>query len=1024
MQIQAYQVAALAARLPRYSVASISGTPYIGTDAWPGDTLDITPATVTAGFPIPSPLSTLSLAIAGIGKGDPATYTLLTGDVGQSTQVTQASTNTLGTVSASSNTITPVVVQRAWDQGLVGGNTAFPIHYSVTQYLNNGGQGVRQPFFAFNSTSTTYGGTLDGNGWPTSSFSVMLSATIGGLDGQLKAGTYKCAYRSVSQASTVTVLQSCTVSNISNTNPNTGINDGVTTYFTLVIPFAQNPMLSFSGGIQYLDIPRDGVTYTYGGPEFWPVNLAHFGQFSVARHMDLCQANIAEKVWSDRNTARPEYGPTQPGNSYSWERLARYFKAQAQYAGSRSILAWINPPGTLDPTATQSNNYAYQLPTLLNTILAGVSLQLAVELGDEPWNASLGGGALFSANLHAAETETQCLPWYLGETSNISSIVGNGDGTVTVTTSSPLSAIPLPDGSTFAITNGMQVVVNHQQANSTWGAGSITPDPNSTVDGTIVSVPVTVLSSNSFKYTSNGTTSATLGAPSGGNQMAFFFNLASNLIKDGNSLNIFDLGNKVHIRRTFLTQQIWSAVRPQDKFILNLQQYGSTATGAMTNSKFAFPYARYLGAGSDAWYWGPAVAPYVKPSGLPYTGTAASGGTTVTGVPWASTAIVGDQISVLGAGVAGAALATTVAAGSSGTTLNIVDTISTTVNAGTINYVYGPSASVTASIDGTSGIMTVTGGSGLMVGMMANGTPATLAFGTRITSQIDATHWQLNIPQAVSSTTITFAQTDGLVNAMLSAVPSFALTLASHIYSCMRWGKRPLVYEGGPDTQSFPNQQVAIHTNPAMQTVVSTLLDAWFNQGGKEFAFFSVNPAVFSNSLEGFWSALQAYTDTASPKIAAITGFATRPLAYADAYEPGLVFGPSGGPGTYVEGISQLRLGWQGFYVNGMVACAGSTTHRSLEVLRNLPRGRRYALKVTGSDSAAGTLADIYIDGTLAGTVTMAHNGNATSAGTTPGDSTLLQLGELARGAHRIMVDFPAGRGANVGIFSITLVKY
>lgn len=1028
MQIQSYQVAALAAILPKVSLATISGTPYLGTDAWVGDTLDVTPASVTAGFPIPSPLSVLSLAIAGIGKGDPMTYVVQAGDIGQSTVATQTSANSVGSVSATSNTIAPVAVQRAWDQGLVGVNCSTQTEATVLQFLNNAGQGGRLPYYTFNNTGSLYSGGIDANGWPTATFTILISATPGtGLDGQIPAGTYQCSYRSVGQASVITALQGCTVSGI------TQDVDGVTTHFQCVIPTGQNPCLSFTGGVQYLDIPRDGVTPTYGGPEFWSTNLAHFGQFSTIRAMDMCNANANEVGWADRNTgaqARPEKGPTQPARFFSWERIARYIKAQVQYPGSRTRQFWINPPGILDPTLTQSNNYAYQLPTLLNTILSGVSVQLVVELGDEPWNASLGTGLVYSTNLHAAETETQCLPWYVGETSHITSIVGDGAGNVTVTTVSPTSAMPLPDGSTFAITLGMPLIVNHQQLNSTWGAGSITPDPTYVGDGTVVSGVggVTAVTANSFTYKANGSPSGALGAATGGNQMAFFFNLASNLIKDGWSLNIFDLGNKVHIRRTFQTQQIWSAVRPSDKFILNLQQYGSTVSGAMTNSKFAFPYARYLGAGSDAWYWGTAVAPYVKPTGLPYTGTATSGGTSITGVPWASTAVVGDQILVLGAGTSGANLSTTVAAGSSGTTLNIANTISTTVNAGTINYVYGPSTSVTASISGTT--MTVTSGSGLLPGMMANGTPATLAFNTQIVGQLTGTTggigtYQLSTSQTVASTTITFAQTDGLVSAMLANIPTFGLTLASHIYTNLRWGKRPLVYEAGPDTQSFPNQIVAIHTNPIMQSVQTALQDAWFNQGGQEFQDFVGAPALFVNAAEGGWPALQSYTDTSSPKYAGIVGYATRALAYADAYAPGLNFGPTGSPGAYVEGIAQSRVGWQGFFTtNGMVATAGNSTDRSLEVLRNIPRGRRYGVKVVGSDSAAGTLADIYIDGTLAGTVTMAHNGNGTSGGTAAGDSTTLLLGEEVRGAHRIKVDFPVGRGANVGIFGIDLVKY
>lgn len=1039
--------ARLLSKFPRISAAIMSGVPYIGTDLWVGDTPDISAAPVTPGFPVPSPLSTHVLTVGGVVKGDPASYTVVSGDIGHATTDTQTSANGY-VVSATSAAVTPIAALKAWDLGYLGGNSSAPASSTSLQVLNNAGQAGRLPFYVYNNTSSTYAGSLDANGWPTAAFSYLITATSGGLDGQLPAGTYNGSFRSVGQATTMTVTAGTLVST-SLTNPNTGINDGVTTYFTITNPAASNLVLNFSGAVQYVDIPRDGVTYTYGGPEFWDTNLAFFSQQSVVRWMDLCNAvNSTEVLWSDRNTVRPEYGVTAPSNggtlgaAYSWERLFRYAKALLQYPGSRLQTLWINPPGLIDPTVANADNYAYQLPTLMNTALAGLSVQVMVELGDEPWNASLGGtGMIFAANVNKAISEIHMLPWYVSFTNNVSSIVGNGDGTVTVTlTTASLSNIPLPDGSTFTITNGMALVVNHQTLNSTWGAGSITPDPNYAADGTVVSVAVTTggaLAANQFKYTANGTPSGTLAAPSGSNQLAMFFNLASNLIKDGTSVNLFSIGTKVNVRRTFQAAQVWHTVRPQDRFVLNLQQYGQTpSAGGMTTSPVSFTYGKYIGGGSLSWLYGTAEAPYVFATGLPF-GTATSGTTFVTGVAFAATAVVGDQVKIQGAGPAGATLTTTVAAGSSGTTLNITDTISTTAlganSGGTniISYVYGPSTTVTASIDGTTGVMTVTAGSGLMVGMMGNGTPVNLAFNTRIQSQLTGTTggagtYQLSMPQAtIASTSISFAQTDGLVAAMISSIPIFAEVLAAHVYTNLRWGLVPLVYEGGPDNEAMPNQQIAIQTNPAMQTLVTNLLDVSFNQGIKLFCFYSWAPIRYNNSTQGEWAALQSYADTASPKHAGLAGYATRQLAYADAVSPGLTFGPSGSAGAYVEGLSQLKNGWQGFNATtGMLYCSGSTIDRTLEILRCLPRGRRFGIKVTGSDSAAGTLADIYIDGVLKGTVTMANNGTGASNGTVPGDSTVLQLGELTRGAHRVMVDFPVGRGTNVGIFGITLVKY
>lgn len=1029
-----HQRALIAGKFPIFNPPILVGVPYLAPDLWVGDSVDFVEAPLqTVVYPTPATVDTAF--VNGVNKGAAGVYTITSGDVTAGSLIlTQVTSNSQGAVSVSSPAVNPIAVQKAWDQGLLGGNTSGATYYTVQQFLNNAGQGGKQQLFVYQNTGANYAGGFDANGWPTSAFTVEVTAQIGGLDGQLPAGTYNCSWRSVGQATSLTGGNGGTgfaITNISTTHPITHVNDGVTTYFTLTNPFASNTTLDFNGAIQYLDIPRDGVTYTYGGPEFWSTNLAFWAQQSVLRLMDLCNCTGPETTHTEREAAFPETGTTRPCTQYSLTRIARWIKAVCQYPGSRVQTVVFNAPGLMDPTVTQANNLAFTIPTMLNSVLAGIGVQIVVEPGDEPWNASLGPALIYRGNLTTMETETKCLPYYPGEVSNISSIVGNNDGTVTVTLSTPtLANIPLPDGSSFTITNGMQCIVNYQQGNAVWGAGSVIPDPNNAVDGTVNPVTVTTggaLGANQFKYTANGTPNGTLPPASGSVQLAIFFGLTSNLLKDGLTLNLYDMGNKVQVRRTYQCQQVWSAVRPQDKFLLNLQQYGKTVAAAMTGSKFSFPYSKYLGGGSDAWCWGASVAPYVKPTGLPFTGTATSGGTAVTGVPWAATAVVGDQVKINGAGAGGTNLSTTVVSGS-GTTLNVADTILTTVSAGTIDYIYGPSTSVTASISGTT--MTVTAGSGIMIGMMGNGTPATLAPNTRILSQLTGTAggtgtYQLSVSQTVSSTTIAFAQTDGLVNAMLSAVPNFALTLANHIYMSMRWNKRRIVYEGGPDTQAFPNQQVAIHTNPAMQTVVSTLLDAWFNQGGQEFMYYTGAAATFVNSASGAWSALQSYTDTASPKYAAIVGYATKGLAFADAYEPGLTFGPGGTPGAYTQGISQASSGWAGFFTaNGMVAAAGGSGHRWLEILRNIPRGRRYAIKVAGTDTAIGTLADIYIDGTFMGTVTLPANGNGTSAGTVAGDSTTLQLGELSRGPHRVMVDFPANRGTNVGIFSITLIKY
>lgn len=1034
MTLHKFQLARMSAGLPRFSPAVMTGAPYVGPDVWVGDSLDITPAPTTAGYPIPSPLYSLTAKVAGASKGDATTYVVGAPDVGQSLVVTQASQNSQGLVSATAAAVTPVPAVRAWDLGLMGGNCSVPTYFSGLQFVNNAGQ-CGKAFQAYSSTgspSSNYTLGVDSNGWPLGAFSFVLTAQLGGLDGQLPAGTYQCSFRSTGQATNIvpSACAGCTVTGITHDA------DGVTTHFQLVLPFATNAVLSFDGGIQYLDVPRDGVTPTWGGPEFWAPNLAFFAQLSVLRTMDLCLTNgNTESVWNDRNINRPEYGPLQPGNTWSWERVARFIKAVVQYPGSRVQEVWINPPGNTDTSQPNASNYAYQLASLLNTQLSGVPVRIMVEWGNEPWNNAF---ALVASNRIQAQAEAKMLTGYaLGAgvvLNQITSIVSNGDGTATVTLAYPLNAIQQQDGSTFAITNGMQMVMNHQTLNTTWGAGSITPDPNNAADGTVVSVAVTVPSptGNTFTYPTNGTPAngASVGAPSGSNQYAFFFNLASNLVKDGNSLNLFSVGAKLQVRRAYQAWQKWVSVRPGDTMFLGLQQYGGSGVGVVNTGPVEFAYAKYIGGGSNAWCLGAAVAPYVKPTGLSFTGVGTAGGNTITGVPWAATAVVGDQIKISGAGAAGATLTTTVAPGSIGTTLVIADTIVTTVTAATsvISYVACPSATFVGSISGTTLTVTSVSSGTIMDGMMFNGTPATIAFGTRIGTQISGTPggagvYPVSISQTAASATMIAAQTDGLVNAINGSLGSFAASLASHIYTCKRWGWRALVYEGGPDTQSFPNQQVAIHTNPAMQAVVTGLLDAWFNQDGKQFCFYVFAPTVFSNLSQGGWSALQSYSDTSSPKYAGVVGYATRTLSIQNNLGAPGVWAPSGSPGAYVQSTTQEQNNLNFNAVSGMMFNSGSTTRRNLGVPFRIPRGRRWKLQAVCTDSVIGTLGDVYLDGVMVGTITLPNNGSGASNGTVGGVATLA-LGELARGAHNILIDFPIGRGANVGIFSLTLVKY
>lgn len=234
-----------------------------------------------------------------------------------------------------------------------------------------------------------------------------------------------------------------------------------------------------------------------------------------------------------------------------------------------------------------------------------------------------------------------------------------------------------------------------------------------------------------------------------------------------------------------------------------------------------------------------------------------------------------------------------------------------------------------------------------------------------------------------------------------------------HIYSCVQYGIHPVAYEGGPDLESTPSLLTAALTDSRMGDQVTALLDTWFKYGGEHFFYLGVDPGpIVNGNAQGGWNALATFTDTASPRMAALTGYATN-RDYANS---------SGAPGTldlttYINssGGGQIQA------TSGMYYWFSQTSDRWFEWLSAVPRTRRYAITTWGTDSTNGTKVDIYVDGVLAGQSTLPADGAGSSGASVAGAVADPLVLTLTAGPHNIEVLLPANRGATPGVLKVVL---
>ena len=700
--------------------------------------------------------------------------------------------------------------------GLLGGNLRATADYSSIRYYQNAlldsrGFGVAGTFTGGNS-----GVALDANGWPTvPTRLVVTNASDATHDGNLPAGTYHCSYQSSGQTTNVSITSSVNAAIINKVN----LGDGLTTTFDLVMsgtPGNNQAMFDFSGPVQNLVIARTGAASSVTTGQLNPEALTYFKQFTCLRMMDFLQTNNSTVVtWANRT-------PFVPSFRGSLENAIDFCNAVYAEPGSKLKSAWINLPPQAD------DNFGLQAATLLNG-RGNNSIQWIVEVGNEPWNFAF---LQFGQNLDAGCAEIQAVSNYAQTTKLVSSVV-RASNVTTVTLSTALPSY---------ITNGASAVV--------WC------DDGTFARGTVAApITVTVTGSNTFTYP-DVAADATLGATN----FAAFFNITSNLVTDNTSAALWDMAPKYYVRRTFAIWNQWKTVRPQDKFVINLQMYGNNSYVGYDNFPPPhFKYAQFLGGGSATWLWGAAIAPYF-----------------------------------------------------------------------------------------TSGAQTV----------VAN------------------------------------AITD-LTNSLRNSV-KYAMT--AHIYQCVAYGLTPVAYEGGPDTQNTPTIQSSLHVDPAVGALVTEMLNNWYQQGGGLFNYFTLEPTAFTNVAQGAWTATQAYSDTTSPKLAALT-------SYLSGTPPTLV-NQFGAPGT-VDCTQYATRSVNGTTTNGLVGFFSPSTSAYYDYLIVVPTARTYTFQMFGTDSTTTSVVNLKIDGATIGSATLSNNGAFGTATTATASSTF--TAPLSVGPHVLRIQIASG---------------
>jgi len=263
--------------------------------------------------------------------------------------------------------------------------------------------------------------------------------------------------------------------------------------------------------------------------------------------------------------------------------------------------------------------------------------------------------------------------------------------------------------------------------------------------------------------------------------------------------------------------------------------------------------------------------------------------------------------------------------------------------------------------------------------------------------------------QATDLTTI-FAK----LNLILTTTATYGIQ--SHIFMCRKYAIAPMIYEAAADITGYTFNGAfipALCSDARMGTLITSLLNVWFNLGGNEFNFFATSPSVYQANTSGsVWSLSQSYSSTTDPMYVALTGYAATARSY--------VTSGFSVPGTVTVANYMNSLPGSAAGTAGAMYWSSNAVQREIDFLALVNRSSRFNIVVSGYDAAA-TVATIIIDGVSAGTVTMGGSGSGGS-GTIGASSTLTGI-NLSSGAHQIGVQFAANAGTSPGVYSITLTQ-
>lgn len=893
--------------------------------------------------------------------------------------------------------------------GLIGINVGASTSFAPNPHYLNAIFDSRLP-----TAQPTFTLTVDANGWPAVPSQFVVSALPGGSStgGQLGTGTYHCTVVSSSGSYCTTTLSTPTAGTFITNVVNTG--DGVTTKFDLVNDSTTNLILNFSTPVSFIDIPRDGSISSAGKGWWSSVGIGFHSQFQSLRFMDFLGTNgKTEQNWSQRPPGPSSLAAYVPGSSpslTSWELWIDYCNAVYSTSSSKVKQVWLNISGYVGTiaasSATDATTYATNLANLLNSYPINPNLKVVVEFGNEPWNP---GFTLLNDYAKFGITELNVVTNYAGSgaaggtPNTITSVVGDGTN-VTVTASGSIPSYVTNGATCFATSN----------SGTNFQGGSI-------------SSPVAISNitnlGGSYSFTYPSVTSGTMGAI----QFCVIFNTTSNLINDGSGFNnLFKVTGRFMERGLFRLQQAWSAVRPQDRFVINLQQYGSNTQAPMNFPPQEYFYGNYLGGGSgnggdtthlSNWLYGVSVAPYTNCTGI---GSIVSGSTQITNFNLASACRVGDTLCVVGAGNTTSLTSPVIAI--NGTSVSLRNTTSVTATGVTVTSSRGSGVGTMVNFSNVITGLTI---SGLTVGdVVTVPTAKNTGLAAIVTDISLAASGTLTIDTAASVTVsngsiaLTDADPQSIIDAMSKNITNVSDgVIRAHVYKCNQFGVNPLFYEGGPDTQTTPLVQIEVHTDPNIFPVITSLLNTLYQNGGLDFHFFTGSPSTYvdrfgdydshgyTTSQDG-WGACQNLTDTdtQAPVLGALRNY-VNPGTFANRY---------GNPGTLTVDTLEQGNGTPNA-VSGLYFFSTNSIARNADWVAAVNQSKTYTATVWIADNVS-VAANLYIDNVLVGTSTVSAgsfgggNNSAVAVAGTP-----LSI-SMTAGSHNISVRFPIGIGAQPGL--------